>query len=190
MAQDDTSVPLDPHKPWRRWIFVINNYTEIDVEKVRVFADHDNVELLTSGFEKGTKAEVPHIQGQFILKKKQRLSWLKPFLPRAHFDPQKKSAAANIHYTLKDDNVCVIKGEIEQYLEEQPKKSKKREREEIAEEVYHMMVDGCTENQIRLAHPIYWMYNFRMLESARKRINFYKRYPESDYSEDRDGLFR
>lgn len=171
----------DAHKPWKRWIFVINNYEPLDVEQVKKLADDDNVDILTSGYEVG-KEGTPHIQGAFVLKNKQRLSWLKKFLSRAHFKPQYKSAAANINYTMKDGNVCCVKGDIEKYMEPAPTRSeKKREREEIATDVYQMMVNGCTEDQIRRAHPIYWMYNFRMIEGARKRVKWYIKHPDADF---------
>ena len=86
----------------RRYIFVINNYTDDDIEAVK------NVDCtaIKAGFEVG-ESGTPHIQGAIIFRRKKRMKGAcKALGGRAHCEYMSEEA------TWKDQDYCLKDGDI------------------------------------------------------------------------------
>lgn len=82
----------------RRWCYTLNNYTD---DEVTIIRDYKLAKFHCLGFEEGASA-TPHIQGYISLKSPARLSAMKKFLARAHWEKAKGDEASNIVYCSKE----------------------------------------------------------------------------------------
>lgn len=82
----------------RYWIFVWNNYTMEDVNNLINILDHE-CEWYVFQEETGEE-KTPHLQGSFFLKKQQRLTSLKKWNSKIHFEIT-KSVSASLAYSTK-----------------------------------------------------------------------------------------
>lgn len=86
----------------KRWCFTINNPTEED----HFWEDSENdeqIDFLVVQYEVGEQG-TPHYQGFLILKRKNRLSWLKNnFNSRAHWEKTRGSDMQAYQYCVKDE---------------------------------------------------------------------------------------
>lgn len=90
------------------WVFTLNNPTEKDVEQI----EHDLIKfckILVYQWEIGEKCKTIHLQGFFVLKKRMRLTELKPINGRAQFKFMKKKVIANLLYCSKSETKIVDK---------------------------------------------------------------------------------
>lgn len=83
----------------RRWIAVINNWSENDIEKI-VSLSQCNYIIGKEVGEQGTK----HLQCYLEFPNQMRFNTLKRYLPTAHLEKAKMSAQANLEYCSKDGN--------------------------------------------------------------------------------------
>ena len=86
----------------KRWCFTINNPTDDDM--FWEDAEHqEQFEFLAVQYEVGEQG-TPHYQGFVILKRKNRLTWLKTnFNSRAHWEKTRGTDAEAAEYCMKDD---------------------------------------------------------------------------------------
>lgn len=85
----------------KHWCFTLNNWTEDergDVEALYLLGD---VAYLVYGQEKGDEG-TPHLQGYISFHDRHRLGYVKPKIPRAHFEIARGSPAQNRDYCTKD----------------------------------------------------------------------------------------
>ena len=86
----------------KRWCFTINNPTEED----HFWEDSENdeqIDFLVVQYEVGEQG-TPHYQGFLILKRKNRLSWLKNnFNSRAHWEKTRGSDMQAYQYCVKPE---------------------------------------------------------------------------------------
>lgn len=83
----------------RKWCFTLPNYTEEELDKI------SGIECLylIYGQEIAPTTNTPHLQGFIIFKSQKRLTTLKKFLERAHWEVAKGSVEQNITYCSKED---------------------------------------------------------------------------------------
>lgn len=83
MARDEVS----DYKPNRNWMFVINNYTDEDLDAVRMFHDYSQLSVvyMCYGLELAPTTGTPHVQGYVRFKNPVRLSTLSAKLSRTTF---------------------------------------------------------------------------------------------------------
>jgi len=86
-----------------RYQFTWNNYTEADQEKVREFAANE-CKYLVFGRELAPTTGTPHLQGFFILKKKQRITQIKKKGINANLTPNDENVDAACAYCKKDND--------------------------------------------------------------------------------------
>lgn len=94
----------------RRVCFTLNNYTEEDANKLRTW---DAASFMVMGREVGESA-TPHLQGYVEFNVPQRLTALKKFDGRAHWEAAKGNAEQNVAYCTKTDKEAFTKGERKQ----------------------------------------------------------------------------
>ena len=82
----------------RTWKFIVNNYSNKDVEQFKML----DTKLTVFGEEVGEKTNTPHLQGHIIFKRTYRLSALKKINERAHWEPAK---CEDFNYETKGDNI-------------------------------------------------------------------------------------
>lgn len=98
--------------PAKRWLFVLNNYTEDEINKiVPIIKEYCLVGII--GKEVGEKG-TPHLQGYFEFKKKARPKGIFNN-KRIHFKPCKGNRKSNIDYCSKDNEVILWWGCEEPY---------------------------------------------------------------------------
>ena len=90
----------------RRWVFVINNFTEQDIECVKACKDYPTVKYLVAELEHtdGIEGHTPHIQGYIEFNSqttRQRLSRL--LNSRAYIDLAKGDRTSNYNYCTKEE---------------------------------------------------------------------------------------
>lgn len=93
------------------WCFTINNPDGTDDAQLRAIVPH--VEYLIFGKEVG-ESGTPHYQGFLILKNKQRMSYVKKLLTRAHLERRRGTPQQAIDYCKKDGDYAEI-GQYSQY---------------------------------------------------------------------------
>lgn len=84
----------------RHWCFTMNNPSETLSPPNTTMAT-----LLIYAPEIGSSG-TPHFQGYIELEKSQRLSWLKKWLPSAHFEPRRGTRLQAVTYCLKNFIEC------------------------------------------------------------------------------------
>ncbi len=89
----------------RYWIFTLNNPLQNEVEY-----DPELHTYLIAGDEIAPATETPHVQGFVVMKIRKRLSGMKRWLPRAHFEIMRGTSIQARDYCMKD-------GEWEEYGE-------------------------------------------------------------------------
>jgi len=67
----------------KNWVYTLNNPTQQDYAEVFALQEHCNYSVFQC--EEGQNG-TPHLQGYVVLKRKQRLSFFKKWLPRAHLE--------------------------------------------------------------------------------------------------------
>lgn len=82
----------------QNWVFTLNNYSS---EEETYLTQCPEIKYLVYGREKGL-SETPHLQGYICLFKKQRLSYMKKILPRAHWEMRKGTHEQARTYCIKD----------------------------------------------------------------------------------------
>ncbi len=91
-----------PLRPRKHWIFVLNNYTDEDINYIKIIiCNMENVRYLTYGREIGDEG-TPHLQGYCQFFKTTRLAWWKKHMQRAHVQNARGSLAENQEYCHKD----------------------------------------------------------------------------------------
>lgn len=121
----------------KRWIFVLNNYTNDEVEYVKSI-EHL---YLVFGFEVG-ESGTPHLQGFITFKKNYSLAGLKKLLPRAHWEAAKGTSHEAATYSKKDGNFYES-GKT-------PSPGKRTDLESVAE----MIKSGGTIDMVAEEHPV------------------------------------
>jgi len=91
------NVPKPPVKT-RTWCFTVNNWTESDLELLSAIP----VTYIVHGKEVSASG-TPHLQGYLTLRSPQRLSMMKKYHPKAHWEPA-RSVEASKRYCKKDGN--------------------------------------------------------------------------------------
>lgn len=81
----------------RSWCFTLNNYTPDEVEDLK----QKDCKYIVFGHEVGEEG-TPHLQGYVHFDSNKRLSALKKFQQRAHWEPAKGSHQQNFDYCTKD----------------------------------------------------------------------------------------
>jgi len=92
----------------RRWLITLNNYEFDEIEMYK--NGPKSLTYCIGGLEVGLNG-TPHIQGYCEFSATIRLSTLKRWLPRAHFEIARGSAKQNIDYCSKEDSVFHVFGE-------------------------------------------------------------------------------
>lgn len=90
----------------RRWIFVVNNYTDADQDKFREL----ECTYLVYGREVGEEG-TPHLQGYVVFKSNKRLSACKKIHATAHWEIARGSNSQNHEYCTKGGD-CHITGDL------------------------------------------------------------------------------
>lgn len=87
-----------------RYCFTFNNYTDDDIALVKAFAE-EHTRYLIFGKEIAPTTGTPHLQGFFILKKKNRMTWLVKRIPRCSFLTSKGAPKQAADYCRKAGDV-------------------------------------------------------------------------------------
>lgn len=96
--------------PYRNWIFVVNNYTPEDVERVKALVPL--AARLAVGYEVGKKKGTPHLQGYVRFIASRRFSWVREHISpeRVRLFRRKGTERQASRYSLKDGNVLIDHG--------------------------------------------------------------------------------
>lgn len=87
----------------KRWCFTLNNYNDESVQLLKSKVTEDSCSFAIIGKEVG-ESGTPHLQGYIHLKKKQRFSAVKAFLPSGcHIEQAKGTDRQNEEYCSKDE---------------------------------------------------------------------------------------
>lgn len=85
----------------KTWVFTINNYTETEYERVKLW----DVKRLAMGKEVAPETGTPHLQGYVTFPRAMRLAALKKLAPTAHWEVAK---VLDWNYSLKLDSTDVF----------------------------------------------------------------------------------
>lgn len=83
----------------RAWIYTLNNYVELDIVSISSL----NCQYSVIGREV-SRTGTPHLQGYIYFEGKKSLRQLKAYIPRAHLEIAKGTAAENFAYCSKEGN--------------------------------------------------------------------------------------
>lgn len=147
---------------FRNVCFTINNYTEEDVNLLKVLFD-EKCTYLIYGYEVG-ECGTPHIQGYCELIGQLSLKRLKDYLPRAHFEKRKGNAKQASDYCKKDGNFKEF-GNI----------SKQGERKDLNELKDKLLNKELSINDIILNNPdAYHMYGrtLEKIDDLKNRVTY------------------
>lgn len=92
------------------WCLTLNNYTPEEVEQVKRLSEDERVIGIVVGEEVGEEG-TPHLQGYVRFAKNCRMSTLKKYLDRAHFEKRLGPEKNAWDYCKKDGKILVEKGE-------------------------------------------------------------------------------
>lgn len=84
----------------KNWVFTLNNYSQVDVEKLRLLVPGGAV-YLVFGYEVG-ESGTPHLQGYVQWVQKRRLSYCREVLPCAHWEVALGTELQASSYCKKD----------------------------------------------------------------------------------------
>lgn len=153
-------------KKSRTWMFVINNYTDNDIQKVLTLSNDSKVRYCIVGKEIAPSTNTPHLQGyvRFVDAKTRRTVSKK--IPRARLQIAVAGDEKNMKYCSKDNNLLVETG----------KPSEQGKRTDL-DDIKKMILDGektlidiqfeCTNyQQMKMAETLYKGYN-----STKKRTH-------------------
>lgn len=138
----------------RGWCFTINNFSEEELHTINGLGNAQSVRYLIFGKECG-KEGTPHLQGYVEYKNAVRLSTVKEDLPRAHLEVRKGTPDEAATYCKKDGEWSEF-GEI-------PKKGKRSDLEEVAEQV----LNGASLQEVAEESPGTVVRFHRGLEAIR-----------------------
>lgn len=127
----------------KRWCFTINNWTQQDADRLQeLTAEGGPAQYLVFQSERGHEQNTPHLQGFIILKKPNRLTWMKNHVSNtAHFEVARGTNQQCKEYCTKDDTYS---GDIRHESGEMPQAEapKAKERLAIAAEELDMVKEG------------------------------------------------
>lgn len=83
----------------RTWCFTLNNYTEAEIEMLRVLP----CRYMVCGLEVGDEG-TPHVQGYIEMSRVMRLAGMRKLIERAHFEVRRGTRDQARGYCLKDGN--------------------------------------------------------------------------------------
>lgn len=98
-----------PSPQSRRWVFTINNPTDVDRQHVAVLSGHELLKYLVIGRELG-QSGTPHLQGFVIFNRSTRRSRVTGLLPRAHLEITRGTSEQAATY-------CKKEGDFDEYGE-------------------------------------------------------------------------
>ncbi len=81
----------------RHWCFTLNNPEQGEID-----FQHENHDYMIAGTEVCPQTGTPHIQGYIVFKIRTRLTGVKKWLPRAHFEMMEGTSQQSILYCKKD----------------------------------------------------------------------------------------
>jgi hypothetical protein len=93
-----------PTRQARHWCFTLNNYGDVDVQRLRDLSVDERVDYVVFGREKGEKG-TPHLQGYIAYAKKASFGKVKEDLGSAsHLEPARGSPKQASEYCKKDQD--------------------------------------------------------------------------------------
>lgn len=122
----------------RAWTFTLNNYTPEEELKTKEF----ECAYIVYGRERGEEG-TPHLQGYVYLQNPIRLTTLKEWMPRGHFESAKATSIKNREYCIKQGDFFE-KGVI-------PKQGKRNDIDEVRD----LLGDGGTMRDVVETAPSY-----------------------------------
>lgn len=146
-----------------RWVFTINNYTDIEEDLVRSLETNTDVKVLIAEVEhldEGT----PHIQGYIRFYTRVYRTTIERLLGgRAFIEAAKGSEADNIHYCSKENQIIVEKGT------EELKAKKSGKTPKTDEDAAAMIKDmrEMAEDEFEAAHPKFFMNHVNLVRQFR-----------------------
>lgn len=139
------------------YAFVINNYTEEDVQRITELKNMDRVTRLVCEKEIG-KEGTPHLQGYISFKKAQTMKNVEKWLGgRVHLEKPRKSPRDNFYYCTKDNTAFVIKGFDDVIKVEQNIQKKKKDSNDKALEILTDIKD-LPRDQFIQKHASFYLY--------------------------------
>ena len=96
----------------KKWCFTLNNYTQSEIDNIKLNLTLDRCYYVVVGKEVGKKKNTPHLQGFVHLKVRKRMQGMKKLISeRAHFETARGSDEDNKKYCTKDGDVLIEIGE-------------------------------------------------------------------------------
>lgn len=145
------------------WCFTLNNYTETQVESIKVWlrAECNYAIYQKEVGESGT----PHLQGYFILSDRKDFTWVRRRFPGegAHFEKAKGSPLSNKEY-------CSKEGGTEPFEHGDCPQTTQGTRSDLAE-VVSAIREKRTMHEIADQFPEQWVKFHRGLESLASRLS-------------------
>ena len=136
---------------WKRVCFTLNNYSCEEFEKLKIICDKCDVFII--GKEKG-KCGTPHLQGYVEFKSGKRLTTLKNYNGRCHWEKAKGDRLSNYKYCSKEgDFIC--KGFKENRNIKLLKKYENVVWKEWQQELLNVLEKDCDNDRV-----INWVYDF------------------------------
>ena len=155
------------------WVFTLNNFVEEDVERLQQLPEW--IGYITFQHERGENG-TDHLQGYLECLGRKRLSQLRDFIPRAHFEIRRGSQAQAIAYANKEDTR--VGGPWTAGEPFQSRRGYRTDLDEMAQRIY----DGASQEEIQVDYPgLSFQYRRQIAEVKReqRRAHWSKR-PRSD----------
>lgn len=137
----------------KRWVFTLNNWN--DAELTAILDSSDSYHYIVIGRERGDSG-TPHLQGFFILQRRQRLTQVRrlPGLARAHFEVSRGTPQQASDYCKKDGDF-EERGQLPEAPEGQGKRS---DWERLVEWLTNQEVPPSTTDVMRAFPSLYGRY--------------------------------
>lgn len=155
----------DPRSKY--WCFTLNNPTATEETYLRNIADERTISYLVFGIEVG-ESGTRHFQGYVEFVNRRRLSMVKRFLTRAHWELRRGTSLEAAEYCKKD-------GEVFEFGTLSTSKQGKRT---DLEEIQKDMEQGMSANEVAKTHFSKWVVYRRSFEAYEGILNAPKFRPE------------
>ena len=86
----------------RRFVFTLNNYSDVHIQELRDLSNHEVVRYLVFGRELAPTTGTPHLQGFIVLNRAQRHSWLRNRFAGIHTENARGTSVEAAEYCKKE----------------------------------------------------------------------------------------
>jgi hypothetical protein len=151
---------LKSEKRYKTWVFTLNNYTQGDLEAIRLTP---NINYLICGEERAPRTGTPHLQGYVQFNVVKRLSTIKklPGYGRSHLQVARGSAQDNYNYCTKSGDDYFELGTLSQVSQQGITQ---------IDTLIDEKMSGSTDRELYDCHRAYYAHNIFKVEKVVTRL--------------------